>query len=65
MYPFEGTGWKKRQKAFGFVMIIVSLFIVIISVPFNVTLGGWSIVSTGLGGILFIVGLLYFLEVGL
>lgn len=63
MFPFSGRSWRRKQKIFGITLILIGLVIALISAPFVVQFGSWTIASSILGGLFFIIGLLYFLEV--
>lgn len=54
---------RDNQRTFSIFTIIISLLIVMVSAPFSVKFGGYTIGSTILGGVFFIIALIYFIDV--
>ncbi|MBU2640098.1 MAG: hypothetical protein KKG75_05350 [Nanoarchaeota archaeon] len=53
---------EKAQKKFGLTTLIVGLILIMITAPFYIKFGGYSFVSTSLGGALALIGLVYFID---
>ena len=50
------------QKSFGVVTLIVGLILIMVSLPFFLKLGGYSVAGISVGGSLALIGLIYFIE---
>lgn len=62
MWPFVGPSYKKRQQIFSIVLIIIGIFLMLVTAPFIVKLMSFQFLSTTVGFVLFIVGIIYLLD---
>lgn len=54
---------KQPQKTSSIALMIIGFTLIMVSAPFSIKLGSWAIASTTVGGILVVVGLIYFIDV--